>query len=169
MFSQLLKQSREFLQLQIIELHLQTRCDCFLKKCIFGMSELLDKSALNMNAAEYLLKEGHYDSVCHPAYYSCFQLMKHKVCHSMHIDYEAQEREIVSSRQNTHQYTIRKITDYIQQQKGAWVAQQFNRDIKDLKKHRENSDYKIIRLGRDTCEACVTLAKHIYLTISRTL
>lgn len=43
------------------------------------MNELYDKSEINLEAAIKLHEAGMYDAVCHPSYYSCLQLMSHKL------------------------------------------------------------------------------------------
>ena len=133
------------------------------------MPVLLNKSELNLNAAQYLCRDGHYATVCHPAYYSCLQLMKFKVKDKLKINYEQQEREIGSGKTNSHQYLIDKIAGKIQETKGLAIAKNFKDNMKELKKLREISDYKEILIDRSTCEKAIRMAIDLRLLISREL
>jgi hypothetical protein len=133
------------------------------------MSELLNKSELNMLAADYLYKGCHYATVCHPAYYSCLQLMKFKIKDKLAISYEEQDKEISSTKSNSHGYIISKIVLRIEKKKGSMAARNFKNAIYDLKLLREKSDYLNIRASQDNCDRAITLAKQLIQTINRDL
>lgn len=129
------------------------------------MSALSDKSNLNISAAELLYKENHYDSVCHPAYYACLQLIKHTLCKNG-ISLEQQAIEASSSyRGNTHQYLIEKMKLMVNNKRGTNDGNDFRRKIRDLKLTREDSDYKDIRISSDTSRKSINLAKELQLII----
>ena len=133
------------------------------------MPVLLNKSELNLNAAQYLCRDGHYATVCHPAYYSCLQLMKFKVKDKLKINYEQQEREIGSGKTNSHQYLIDKIAGKIQEIKGFNTAKNFIFTMKRLKTLRETSDYSDLPVDRAMCEKAIQLAQELRLIINREL
>jgi uncharacterized protein (UPF0332 family) len=134
------------------------------------MPELLNKSDLNLNAAEFLFKGGHYATVCHPAYYSCLQLIKYKIKKSLKIDYSQQSSEAsVSYRGNTHVYLINKVKNEISIKRGRAEAQDFEREIKDLKELRERADYQNISISFSDCERAIQKAKDLILTIKTVL
>ncbi|MDR0864146.1 MAG: hypothetical protein LBO74_04335 [Candidatus Symbiothrix sp.] len=134
------------------------------------MPVLLNKSALNLNAAQYLCKEGHFATVCHPAYYSCLQLMKFKVKDKLKIGYEQQASEISQFyRGNSHVYLISKVKEEINRKKGKREADVFIKDIRKLKELREESDYSDIQIDRTTCELVIRIAIDLRTTINREL
>ncbi|MDR1198442.1 MAG: HEPN domain-containing protein [Prevotellaceae bacterium] len=133
------------------------------------MSYLLTKSELNLQAAQFLSDKNHYATVLHPVYYSCLQLMKYKINHSLNIDYKQQATE--ASRDyngNSHAYLISKITKKIKENKGFRAANEFERDIKGLKELREQSDYENKSVvSQDVCERAIRTAKNLILTINK--
>jgi uncharacterized protein (UPF0332 family) len=124
-----------------------------------------------MNAAKYLCENGHYATVLHPVYYSCLQLMKYKINHTLHINYEQQVSEASKHyKGKTHVYLISKITDAIQQKVGISEANNFNRKIKELKQFRENSDYEnSAPMSQDKCEIAIQKAEQLILKINKIL
>jgi uncharacterized protein (UPF0332 family) len=134
------------------------------------MPELLNKSELNLNAAEYLFKKGHYATVCHPAYYSCLQLIKYKIKKNLKIDYPQQSSETSASYNgNTHVYLISKVKSEIKRKRGIEEAKIFDREIKDLKELREKADYQNISICFSDCDRAIKKAKELILTIKNVL
>lgn len=131
------------------------------------MPILFNKSELNLNAAQYLCKEGHYATVCHPAYYSCLQLMKYKVKDKLKIDYDQQDIEIASGIKKSHKYLIDKIAAKIERNKGFRSAKDFEKNIKELKLLREKSDYYDVIIDRNTCERALRIAIDLRIIINR--
>lgn len=124
-----------------------------------------------MVAADILLEQSLYPSCCHPAYYSCIQLMKYTIYQKFGITYQQQEIEISSldrrvSRSGSHNYLIDKIVSYLNNIDKTH-AKTFKRDIEDLKNSREEADYKNISIGRDDSERAIRLAKKINLQLTR--
>jgi chromosome condensin MukBEF ATPase and DNA-binding subunit MukB len=134
------------------------------------MSVLLNKSELNLNAAQYLCKEGHFATVCHPAYYSCLQLMKFKVQDKLKIDYKQQASEASRSyKGNSHGYLISKVKEEISRKKGIQAAKEFMKEMNELKILRERSDYEDIQINRTMCEQAINIAINLRLTINKAL
>lgn len=121
---------------------------------------LKDKSELNLDAAKILLENRLYDSICHPAYYACLQLMSYKLIRKG-TSLKEQSSEI-SQRYygHSHKYLINKTSSIIK----------FNnyRDkllyegaIKKLKAKREDSDYHDVRIAPNEGEKCIELAEQV--------
>lgn len=130
------------------------------------MDSLKSKSEINLDVAKMLSGSGHFPCTCHPAYYSCLQLMKFKIKAILGIDYPQQEGEIASSKSNSHGYTIKKIKEHIQKKEGRGAARSFSNDIKDLKEIRERADYKTDVITRDIANAALSKAEMLYTTIN---
>jgi uncharacterized protein (UPF0332 family) len=134
------------------------------------MSVLLNKSELNLNAAQYLCKEGHFATVCHPAYYSCLQLMKFKVKEKLKVEYGQQASEAsLYHRGNSHVYLISKVKEEINRKKGKHEADVFVKDIRKLKELREESDYTDIQISKTICELAIRIAIDLRTKINKEL
>lgn len=129
------------------------------------MSDLNTKSEFSLLAAKCLLKEGYHHSVCHPAYYSCLQLMKYQIKNVIGKNYEQQEKEITNQKSNSHAYTITRIKDYIKETQGWKSAHSFDRGIKDLKETRINADYKVNVITHTIATDAVDSAERLLQTI----
>lgn len=124
------------------------------------MNELKDKSEINMNAAEKMFECSYYDSVCHPAYYACLQLISHKLIRKgVGLD---KQGAIASSQYggNSHKALLGEIkkclslSDYKDEQR-------YSKNILKLKEMRERADYKLSRISRDESENCIVMAKFV--------
>lgn len=129
------------------------------------MCHLKNKSEINMMVAETLFEKCLYPSCCHPAYYSCLQLMKYTIQEKMGIPYHQQDIEINRidkrvARSGSHNYLIDKIV-YRMKELDKDEARLFKRSIEDLKASREDSDYKDIPISRDYSEKSINTAKII--------
>lgn len=136
------------------------------------MSQLKNKSEINFMAAEALLKGGFHPSCCHPAYYSCLQLMKYLVQQELNISYAAQEQEIIRlknsrfGRSGSHNYLIDKIVNGIKTIDKK-EAKDFKRDIEDLKTRREEADYADCEVTTGNSIDAINKAKTIRLQLQR--
>lgn len=124
------------------------------------MNELYDKSQLNLDAATFLYDKGLYDSVCHPAYYSCLQLMKHKLIKKGLSLEEQASLSSASYNGNSHQCVIEETCKYLTFQKYR-DEQNYRNGVKQLKEARELSDYKDSRISPDESYKCIQKAKEI--------
>lgn len=130
--------------------------------------KLPDKSELNISVAEYLHEKGFYPCVCHPAYYSCLQLMKYKLNICKGINYERQEGERGKEKIGTHQYLIRKTCSLLEEGRGGKLsANNFERGIKELKKLRENADYDPVEISNSDSHKAIGKAKELLLVIKK--
>lgn len=126
------------------------------------MDKLYDKSEINIMVADILYNSHFYPCVCHPAYYSCIQLMKYKIKRSLNIPYEQQASETSCKyKGNTHKYLISKVKEIIKSKKGISEASIFDRSIKDLKEIRERSDYQDIDISSTIGKKAIDIAKQV--------
>lgn len=125
-----------------------------------SMNELSDKSDLNMLSAELLQKSSYYDSVCHPVYYACFQLMSHKLIRKG-IDL-SQQGSIASSQYggNSHKAVIKTIDQYLNKTNHSDKIL-YDKYIKKLKEMRERADYKNVRIKQDESDKCIKMSKFV--------
>ena len=79
------------------------------------MSNLKNKSELNIYAAKRLIEENIYPPSVHCSYYSCIQLLKFKMNDFFGITYEQLNTDISFSNKGTHQYIISYITRKIRE------------------------------------------------------
>lgn len=111
------------------------------------MSYLKQKSEQNIIAAEFLIKEGLHAPSVHCSYYSSFQLTKHTLNSFFGINYEEQESELNELKQSkgakgigSHEYVINRFSGKLRDlSKNEYLS--FNRNIKELKAFRNQSDY----------------------------
>lgn len=137
------------------------------------MSNLKEKSKLNIDAAKLLFDELIFAPSIHCSYYSVLQLMKHAICHTIGLSYQDQERELNSYRQlpasprGTHEYIIEKIEDVIMRVDRSNFVE-FDRKVKDLKKFRIKSDYDNIDITFEQSRKAMGYANDLRDQLKRT-
>lgn len=129
------------------------------------MCHLKNKSEINLLAAETLFNNNLYPSCCHPAYYSCLQLMKYTIKEKIGISYYQQDVDVSKidkriARSGSHNYLIDKIVNAIKLS-DKYEANKFKRNIEDLKAYREQADYEDCTVTRDMCVNSIDQAKKI--------
>lgn len=112
-----------------------------------------------MDAAALMLKHSYYDSVCHPAYYACLQLMSHKLIRKG-VSLE-QQGAIASSQYggNSHKALISEIKKHISIDYKE--EKEYNKSVLKLKEMRERADYKLCRISKEESEKCIDMAKFV--------
>ena len=130
------------------------------------MSRLKTKSDLNFDAAQLLLNKNLYAPSVHCSYYSCFQLIKYTIKSFFSIDYDDLSSRIATSKQKTHAYVIRFMTDEIRSLGGIEESREFNRAIKDLKQFREESDYEDVLIDIASGDKALRKAQELRYYIS---
>lgn len=129
------------------------------------MNELYNKSEINFDAANVLYEARMYDSVCHPTYYSCLQLMSHKLIRKGVSLYD---QGVLASNKyggKSHKCLITETSQLIKFESNR-DKQNYINGVKQLKEKREDSDYHEIRISRDQSEECIKLAREIRLKIN---
>lgn len=121
---------------------------------------LKNKSEINLLAAQALHDKNFYDSVCHPAYYACLQLMSYKLI-GIGFDLEKQAAKASSKyRGNSHVAILKEFQQYFKI--AQYQDERLCRNgIRKLKAYRERADYKNERILQEESNDCITLAKNI--------
>lgn len=121
------------------------------------MSSLRNKSEINSNAAEHLLKESIYTPVAHCAYYSCYQFMLHIWLYKMNKTENELEIITKNTKQGSHEVLINQIAIYLKSKNQN--SRSFNTDIVSLKKLRHKADYHNIDIGSEISTNAINLSK----------
>ena len=132
------------------------------------MSNLKNKSELNIQAAKKLIEENLYAPSVHCSYYSCFQLLKFKMNDFFDISYEQLGVNTSSSHKGTHKYIIDYIKNQIKNNIDRDTSLYFSRQIKDLKLYRERSDYEEIEIRKDESDKAFRKAENVIKFIKDT-
>lgn len=122
------------------------------------MSELSRKSEFNLDAADLLYKNHYYASACHPIYYSCLQLISHKL---IKCDVTLEQQAALSSSQyhgNSHFCLIKESSNRIQAG-GYREKKEYEDNIRQLKDLRERADYKEDEIKPEECCQALATAK----------
>lgn len=128
------------------------------------MSKLLEKHKFNFDSAAYLIQESHYAPSVHCSYYSCFQLIKHKVRALKNCTYDDLENNMKG--ESSHTYLINQAKNYLNPKnnkkiKDATIASLFKDNIKDLKAFRVTSDYENVEITHVQADKSYNLAREI--------
>lgn len=122
------------------------------------MGHLLNKSEINLGAADLLHKHQLYPAVAHCAYYSCVQLMRHIWINRMGNKIEELANIIRSQpKEGSHEVLINQVKTYLKSKK--LDDRKFNNEIIQLKKLRTKSDYDNIQIGLTVSTSSITLSK----------
>lgn len=121
------------------------------------MTQLKNKSDINLIAAELLHKQSYYPSVVHCAYYSCVQLMKHTWLYIMKKSNEDLINLSNHTSEGSHELLINQIRSFIKA--NSQDDRTFNRDILQLKRLRVRADYEDLMIDYEISEKSITLSK----------
>lgn len=132
------------------------------------MSHLKNKSEINFAAAELLHKQNFYPSVVHCSYYSCIQLMKHIWLHKMNNTEDELSHLNRNSVDTSHQVLINQIGSFLKS-KNAVAFRDFNNTIGQLKKIRNDADYKDIQIDYNTSNSSISLSKESLNALNKCL
>lgn len=122
------------------------------------MNELLTKSELSMEAAEKLQKERFYNAACHPMYYSCLQLVMHKL-ESEGISLEEQAA-LASSKYHghTHECLMYESAERVKLREHR-NKRDYLDNFKILKEMRVRADYRREMIGESDFLSGMEIAK----------
>lgn len=129
------------------------------------MNELYNKSEINLAAAIKLHKEGLYDAVCHPSYYSCLQLMSHKLIRKGMSLYDQGVLTSTNYNGHSHKCLIYETCKFMKFD-GDRDKQNYINSVKQLKEKREDADYHEKRISCDQSDGCIKLAQDIRIKIN---
>jgi uncharacterized protein (UPF0332 family) len=132
------------------------------------VSNLENKSELNIQAAKKLIEENLYAPSVHCSYYSCFQLLKFKMNDFFGLSYEQLGANTSSSPKGTHGYIIDYVKNQLRNNIDRDSSLNFSRQIKDLKLYREKSDYEDIEIRKEDSDKAYRTAENLLKFIKET-
>jgi hypothetical protein len=120
------------------------------------MPYIKSKSIENYKAALMLSKDscGMYSASIHCAYYSCFLLVKHILCHKCYISYASQNNQNAGS----HLYIIKLILDDLLAKGEDDAYDIFDTNISELKRLRRIADYENSLISPDESREALVIA-----------
>lgn len=120
------------------------------------MRILLDKSQSNIEAAQLLHDEGFYAPSVHCSYYSCIQLMRHVIFNKFNEDEMEFDGRPEVQAHGSHNFLISYLRDKID---NPVNGRSFSDNIRRLKNHRINADYKQMNVLKGDSTTSISLAK----------
>lgn len=133
------------------------------------MSYLKEKSNLNLQVAEDLVKQSIYAPSVHCSYFGCLQFLKHTLNIYRGISFSKIEEECKNYIGGTHGFIIdscladyKKLVDFKSHK-------DLKRELKDLKTFRVTSDYFDIQIGDNEGEMSLKYSQNIIREIGKVL
>lgn len=129
---------------------------------IIIMTWLKNKSEENINSADILVNNKLYAASIHCYYYACLQLIKYVLCHKLSVDYQEQD----NAKSDSHIFVIVKLYKILKR-KNTKYANEFDRNINDLKYARVRADYKNVEIIEEEAIKANTKSKYIIDLINK--
>jgi len=130
------------------------------------MSQLTNKSDINIAAAYELQKQSYYCSSVHCSYYSCMQLIMHILFFKMGYnqkqladDFYSYKKANPQSRGGLHEYYINLVATHLKNSRLDAIL--FNKEMYKLKKTRTDSDYSDLAIGPDESRFSIQKAEDL--------
>lgn len=131
------------------------------------MPGFLDKSQINIHAAEVLQKNHNYFvSSIHCSYYACIQHMLHIVFNKLNVTKQQFDTEKRNNKDGTHGWASKRIEielAHIDRQEFKW----FQKAFPELKQLREDADYSENIAGIDSSRDALNKANEIIRTLNK--
>jgi len=110
------------------------------------MSNLSNKSEINIDAAKLLNDKNLYSAVAHCAYYACYQKIKHIWLHKQgKTEQELKNLGSTKPRMGSHEVLINEIGSFIKNSRSKNFIEDsriYNNNILQLKRLRTKADYE---------------------------
>ncbi len=139
------------------------------------MSELLKKSAENIQSASLLIDNKLYAPSIHCSYYACFQKLKNLIAEAYHSDYTELDNELRDlndkfRRENkkviaTHEFYIGYKLDHLIRREGA--DHRLINKLNDLKTYRNKSDYENIPVKPEISKNVFSLSQKVIQELNK--
>ena len=134
------------------------------------MSNWLTKSNISSDIANQFSSGISFDIAVHCSYYSCVQLMYHKLDSYFNLD-QMEIDLIANPKINKNKITTHvALSNYFNKDirtKHRQSAFNFNNDLIELKQSRVTADYSKDSVGRQICEAALKLELNIKTTLNK--
>jgi hypothetical protein len=137
------------------------------------MSNLSNKSEINIDAAKLLNDRNLYPAVAHCAYYACYQKIKHIWLHKQgKTELELETLGKSKPRLGSHEVLINEIGTFIKNSGSKNFIDDFrvyNNNILQLKKLRTKADYEDTIFDSTSSSKSLTLSNEIIPVLSKYL
>jgi|YelNatPaOPRAMG01_1025707.scaffolds.fasta_scaffold45379_1 uncharacterized protein (UPF0332 family) len=137
------------------------------------MSNLSNKSEINVDAAKLLNDKYLYSAVAHCAYYACYQKLKHIWLYQQHKT--EQELEILGrtkTRMGSHEILINEIGSFIKNSRSKNFIEDsrvYNNNILQLKRLRRKADYEDTVFDSTNSSKSISLSNEIIRVLNKYL
>jgi len=137
------------------------------------MSNLSNKSEINVDAAKLLNDKYLYSAVAHCAYYACYQKLKHIWLYQQHKT--EQELEILGrtkTRMGSHEILINEICSFIKNSRSKNFIEDSrvnNNNILQLKRLRRKADYEDTVFDSTNSSKSISLSNEIIRVLNKYL
>lgn len=129
------------------------------------MGVLIKKSDENISSAKLLIENNCYASSVHCSYYSSVQIMIHLLLNKFGYTPEKLEADAKSQFKGSHIFARDVIRDKMKDLGIRFKAQEFYREIGELKNKREQADYQEKLIDKDFSESAVAQADNVNLIL----
>jgi hypothetical protein len=137
------------------------------------MSNLSNKSEINIDAAKLLNDRNLYSAVAHCAYYACYQKIKHIWLHKQgKTELELEVLGRTKPRMGSHEVLINEIGAFIKNSGSKNFIDDFrvyNNNILQLKKLRTKADYEDTIFDSTSSSKSLALSNQIMPVLSKYL
>ncbi|MBK6835047.1 MAG: hypothetical protein IPG89_12545 [Bacteroidetes bacterium] len=132
------------------------------------MSELGDKSIINLIAAQLLIDHKLHSSSVHCSYYSCLQKMHDVLIENVGYSDTSLYAESSRNKVGSHEYIYGKVYEnMVARRANNSEIQAFSRFFGDIKRHRVNADYTNNVIEDTKSNGALVLAKKINATLAK--
>ncbi len=133
------------------------------------MSHLREKALVNLEVAEYLVKESKYAPSVHCSYFGCLQFLKYTLRKFRDETYEDIEKQCNIYLGGTHGYIIDSCLAEYRKKVDFAKHKEIKRELKDLKEFRVSSDYFNVEVGDVEGEKSLKYSQKIIREIGKVL
>lgn len=132
------------------------------------MGSLIDKSAINLDAAKTLKdKHYYYDPSIHCAYYACIQYMMYLIFEKLKLTTQEQfDADRRNNKEGSHVRAEKLVSEQVAK-KDLKEYKWLKRTFPELKKLREDADYTNIVSGVDQSDEAIKKSETIITTLKQ--
>ncbi len=132
------------------------------------MAQLKTKSEENIEAAKLLIENELWTSSIHCSYYSCFQIVKHIICHKLNISYKKQDEIAKDKKIGSHNYLLSSIKKKLKSLHNISVEEQRHiaNSLSELKTLRIRADYRSEIFDKEKSTGVLSMAEETITIMS---
>ncbi len=125
------------------------------------LSFILEKSKINIVAAEHLFDNNYYAPSVHCCYYSVVQRMIHTICKNKNVSCEQLTQQAHSSGKGSHTVYLDEFLNILKSN-----SRNFKNNFKQVKMFRTKSDYGDCEIDQITCDRAIQISKELIREIN---